>query len=68
MLVKSYQFTGIDFGHLGQLHRNNQKQSGIFVGLIVAACVIFIDVVVQESGANEKWGSGGKDNIFEESR
>ena len=28
MLVKSYQFTGIDFGHLGQLDPNNMKQSG----------------------------------------
>ena len=29
MLVKSYQFTGIYFGHLGQLVPNNMKQSGI---------------------------------------
>ena len=29
MLVKSYQFTGIDFGHLGQVVPNNMKQSGI---------------------------------------
>ena len=28
MLVKSYQFTGIDFGHLGQVVPNNMKQSG----------------------------------------
>ena len=28
MLVKSYQFTGIDFGHLGQLDPNNMKHSG----------------------------------------
>ena len=30
MLVKSYQFTGIDFGHLGQVDPNNMKQSGTF--------------------------------------
>ena len=29
MLVKSYQFTGIDFGHLGQLVPNDQKQSAL---------------------------------------
>ena len=29
MLVKSYQFTGIDFGHLGQVVRNNMKQKQI---------------------------------------
>ena len=29
MLVKSYQFTGIDLGHLGQLDRNIMKQSGM---------------------------------------
>ena len=28
MLEKSYQFTGIYFGHLGQQVRNNRKQSG----------------------------------------
>ena len=30
MLVKSYQFTGIDFGHLGQVVPNNMKQSGTY--------------------------------------
>jgi len=30
MLVKSYQFTGIDFGHLGQDVRIIKKQSGTY--------------------------------------
>ena len=29
MLVKTYQFTGIDFGRLGQVDRIIWKQSGI---------------------------------------
>ena len=40
MLVKSYQFTGIDFGHLGQLDRNIMKQSGIREDLPVRTILI----------------------------
>ena len=36
MLVKSYQFTGIDFGHLGQRDPNNMKQSGTYIKKLLA--------------------------------
>ena len=45
MLVKSYQLTGIDFGHLGQVDRNNMKQSGISTRIVAGPGTYTIIIV-----------------------
>ena len=42
MLVKSYQFTGIDFGTFGQKVQSNRKQSGILMYMQMAMQIHFI--------------------------
>ena len=57
MLVKSYQFTGIDFGHLGQLDRNNQKQSGIrLLGTVM--CTLLFELSSRNNFCNPTSQSG----------